>query len=151
MKGELDVHRIAQKVGDIKESVAVLKEYAARKDKQFLDNPEAVRAARYAFIVLIEAATNIAAHVCARLFHRAPASYAESFLVLAEHGCLDRELAKRLAKMAGFRNLLVHRYTEVDDTHLLRLMRHNLGDVEAYLRVVHRLVKEKKADAEETC
>lgn len=150
MTSELDLHRIAQKVGDIKESLAVLREYAARKDEQFLANSEAVRSARYAFIVLIEAATNIAAHLCARLFHKAPASYAETFLVLAEQGCLDRDLAHRLAKMAGFRNLLVHRYADVDDSHMLRIMRNNLGDVEEYVKAVQRLVKVKKADAEKT-
>lgn len=32
----------------------------------FLSNLEAIRAARYTFIVLIEAATNIANHLCAR-------------------------------------------------------------------------------------
>lgn len=147
MTGELNLHRIALKVGDIKESLAVLREYASRRDELFLGSPEAIRSARYAFIVLIEAATNIAAHLCARLFDRAPASYAETFLVLAECGALDRDLAGRLAKMAGFRNLLVHRYADVDDKHMLRLMRNNLGDVEEYLKVLQRLLEEKKTNA----
>lgn len=64
---ELNLHRIAQKVAGIKNSLAVSREYAAQKDEVFLGNPEAIRSARYAFIVLIEAATNIAGHLCARL------------------------------------------------------------------------------------
>ncbi|MDN5362503.1 MAG: hypothetical protein PWP70_1550 [Moorella sp. (in: firmicutes)] len=74
---DLNIARLSQKVADIKEALAVLRDYAVRDDGAFLNNAEAIRSAKYAFIILIEAATNIANHLCARLLNLAPTSYAE--------------------------------------------------------------------------
>jgi len=64
-------------------------------------------------------------------------------MMLAERGLLPEELALNLAKMAGFRNLLVHGYASVDDTAMLGFMRHNLRDVEDFLDHVLRLAGEQ--------
>ncbi|MFQ6077065.1 MAG: DUF86 domain-containing protein [Candidatus Bathyarchaeia archaeon] len=41
--------------------------------------------------------------------------YSEMFKVLEEEGVIGKELATKLEDMARFRNLLVHRYGEVDN------------------------------------
>lgn len=90
-------------------------------------------------LVLVEATTNIAGHICARGLNDSPASYADAFLSLARGGVLDEELALRLAKMAGFRNLLVHGYAAVEDHRMLEMMRNDLRDVIQFLECVQRL------------
>jgi len=106
MTNHLNLFRLNQKVSDIKQSLAVLREYARRDSSIFLNNPEAVRSARYPFIVMIEAASGIANHLCARLLNEAPQSYADSFLCLGASGYIQKDLAERLAKMTtAFRNL----------------------------------------------
>ncbi|MBC7342881.1 MAG: DUF86 domain-containing protein [Clostridia bacterium] len=141
---ELNLARMAEKITDIREALEVLREYASRPDSQFLGNKEAVWSARYAFILMTEAAANIASHVCAKLLARAPRTYADSFLILGEAGLLDADLASRLGKMVGFRNLLVHRYGDVDDARMLRIMREDLDDVELYLQGVARILHKAK-------
>jgi len=139
-KQKLNIQRINEKTSDIKEAVEILSKYASRDDQEFLGNPEAIRSARYSFIVLAEAATNIATHLCARLLKKAPATYAESFTFLADHKLIDPALAARLGKMMGFRNLLVHGYSKIDDNKMLQIMRKDLTDVELYLKEVLSLV-----------
>ncbi|GAW91292.1 type VII toxin-antitoxin system HepT family RNase toxin [Calderihabitans maritimus] len=139
---QLNLARIREKVTDIKESLAFLRQYAMQNDETFLKNKEAVHAARYSFIVLIEAAMNIANHFCARLLDKAPETYAETFLLLGEEGIIDPQLAQRLAQMAKFRNLLVHGYGKVDDRRMLRSMREDLSDVEAFIREITKIVME---------
>ncbi len=134
--------RLAQKAAVIRENVSVLTEYAGRPDTKFLDNPEAVRSARYSFIVVIDGAVNVAAHICARILSRAPSSQRESFMLLAQAGLLSETLALNLSKMAGFRNLLVHGYGAVDNAVVLAFMRHNLEDVEDFLSCVQQLAGE---------
>ncbi len=136
----LNIARISEKVSDIKQSMLVLQNYAEQGDEEFLGNPEAIRSARYAFIVLIEASINIANHICARILHKAPASYADSFLLLGDKKIIEIELSKRLSKMAGFRNLLVHGYGEVDDQRMLSIMREDLQDMTRYLGEIGRLL-----------
>ncbi|MFZ5599022.1 MAG: type VII toxin-antitoxin system HepT family RNase toxin [Bacillota bacterium] len=108
--GRLNVSRIREKVADIKEYFQVLKEYTNQGENEFLSNKEVIRSARYAFIVMIEASSNIANHLCARLLNSSPNSYAESFFLLSNNEIISTDLSSQLGKMAGFRNLLVHGY-----------------------------------------
>lgn len=43
-----------------------------------------------------------------------PASSADSFKLLNTAGIIDHRLAERMEKMVGFRNTVVHQYTNVD-------------------------------------
>lgn len=139
MHSQLNWARVAEKVGDIKRSLAQLRRQGERIDEEFLTDENAVLAARYTFIVLVEAATNIAAHIATRQLHEAPTSYADSFFLMADNGLLDEELADRLGEMCGFRNLLVHGYDRIDDTRMLAIIREDLGDLELFLDAVTRL------------
>lgn len=130
---KLDISRIRAKVADIRESITILQNYAGYQEENFLNNQEAIRAARYTLIVAIEAATNIGNHFCSRLLGKAPNSYAETFLFLSEGGIISRELAIGLGKMTGLRNMLVHRYAIIDDRKILRFLRENLLDFEMFL------------------
>lgn len=138
---KLNLLRINEKISDIMESIQVLQQYGEQDDRIFLGNPEALRSAKYAFIVLIEAATNIATHICARLLAKAPANYAESFLLLGERGLIEQNLARRLSKMTGFRNLLVHGYGKIDNHQMLGIMRRDIKDVKLYLQAINKLLK----------
>ena len=138
---KLNIRRILEKVADIRESVDFLSRYASLSDEDFLTDHEAIRAARYSFIVIAEAATNIATHICARVLKKAPATYVESFLLLAEHKLIDADLAKRLGQMVGFRNLLVHGYNRIDDRIMLKIMRSDLEDLELFIDEILRLAQ----------
>lgn len=144
----LNKQRIKEKVQDIKESLQYLTAYSSQKDEEFLGNPEAVRAARYCFIVMAEAAINIAAHLCARLICKAPSTYAESFYLLGEHKLLDPLLAARLGKMMGFRNLLIHGYGKIDDRRMLQIMRNDLSDILEFLKAVEHILNLEEASHE---
>ncbi|CEO88342.1 MAG TPA: DUF86 domain-containing protein [Syntrophaceticus sp.] len=87
---KLNITRLINKIEDIKGSLDVLERYAQQDDNTFLSNEEAICSAWYSFIVLIEAATNIAAHICARILNKAPNTYAESFLLLSEKMLIEQ-------------------------------------------------------------
>ncbi len=144
MHNRLNSSRIQKKISDVKENLQVLKEYACKEESAFLSNAESIRAARYSFIVMIEASTNIANHLCTRLLNLPPGSYAESFVLLGNNKIIPSVLSIRLGKMASFRNLLVHGYGKVDDRKMLEIMKNDLEDVEEMLQEFHRLLLENK-------
>jgi uncharacterized protein YutE (UPF0331/DUF86 family) len=78
-------------------------------------------------------------HLAARLAHQVPLSYPECFEVLGDEGILEKSLADSLRAMARFRNLLVHRYWDVDDQRVLQIARTQLGDLEQFLEAVGRV------------
>lgn len=59
------------RLNDIQEQLRVLRAHAATDDQAFSDG-QAVRSARYALIVMVEAAAAICTHICARRLRTAP-------------------------------------------------------------------------------
>ncbi len=145
---KLNLSRIREKVSDVKENLQVLRKYSHQDSTTFLSNKEVVRSARYAFIVMIEASSNIASHLCARILSKSPDSYAECFLILGENDLIDKDLSLRLGKMAGFRNLLVHGYAEVDDDKMFAIMKNNLDDIDSWLEFVQLILVKRSVEGE---
>jgi uncharacterized protein YutE (UPF0331/DUF86 family) len=137
---KLNLSRIRDKVADVRENLQVLREYSSLDSATFRSNQEVIRSARYAFIVMIEASSNIASHLCARVLSKSPDSYAECFLILGENDLIDKDLSMRLGKMAGFRNLLVHGYAEVDDDKMFAIMKNDLADIDSWLEFVRAIL-----------
>jgi len=144
---KLNILRINEKISDINEAMATLTDYARQDEQAFLNNPEAIRSARYCFIILTEAATNIATHVCARVLKKRTCRLCSKALtLLSEHKIIDSSLAVSLGRMIGFRNLLVHGYNKIDNKKMLQIMRHNLNDVKSYLKAVEELIKKHRGE-----
>lgn len=57
-----------------------------------------------------------------------PDSYREGVIVLGRLGVLSEEFAERIAGMAGFRNILVHDYLDVDLGIVKQLLDERLDD-----------------------
>lgn len=92
-------------------------------------------AIKYHFVTAIEASLNVAHHLAASEGWEVPATSADAFRVLARHQVIERELAAKLALAAGFRNLLVHEYAEVDDRIVVGNL-DRLEDLDAFIASV---------------
>ena len=69
-----------------------------------------------------------------------PSDYKEIFTLLATHRVVSRPLARKLAAMAGMRNVLVHDYMELDLGLVYRTLRNDLGDFERFIAATMKLV-----------
>lgn len=76
-------------------------------------------------------ALDIATHLAARAGLDAP-DYAGAIDALADLGVLPRPFARRFRGIAGFRNILVHAYLEVDLGRVHALLSHSLEDFETF-------------------
>jgi uncharacterized protein YutE (UPF0331/DUF86 family) len=62
----------------------------------------------------VQIVIDLAVSTCVRLGLGSPPTYGDAFRQLAAAGVLDPALADRLARAAGFRNLIVHAYADLD-------------------------------------
>ena len=62
----------------------------------------------------IQLSVDMAAHVIADTAVRALSTMAENFEILKDHNVIGPELATRLTKAVGFRNIAVHSYQGID-------------------------------------
>jgi uncharacterized protein YutE (UPF0331/DUF86 family) len=75
----------------------------------------------------VQNALDVATHLVASAGRDAP-DYASAIDELAALGALPGAFAKRLRPIAGFRNVLVHGYVEVDVARLHRVLTEQLDD-----------------------
>lgn len=62
----------------------------------------------------VQIVIDVAVSACVGLGLGSPPTYADAFRALSENGVIERDLAHRLVKAAGFRNILVHAYADLD-------------------------------------
>jgi uncharacterized protein YutE (UPF0331/DUF86 family) len=55
---------------------------------------------------------------------------------MAQADWIETELAAKLRSMAGFRNLLVHGYGDIDLSIVRRIVEEDLGDLDDFVRQV---------------
>lgn len=93
---------------------------------------------------IVERNLEVAAQCCIDICHRIinlenarkPLDYYEAFIILSEIGVLPIDFAKRIAPLAGLRNILVHEYLGIDWNHVYRNLQNiqNLVDFSEYIR-----------------
>lgn len=84
----------------------------------------------------IQASLDVASHVVSENRLGEPRTNRELFELLARHQALDADLSKRLSAMAGFRNVLVHGYTEVDLGIVRDVVLNRLVDLDDFVTAV---------------
>ena len=90
--------------------------------------------------VAIQAALDVASHIVSDRRLGEPRTNRELFDLLLGDEWFDAALAGTLRNMAGFRNVLVHGYDDVDLGVVRDVLDHHLGDLETFVAAIrHRL------------
>ncbi len=67
-----------------------------------------------------------------------PAESRESFAILRREGILERDLAEKLQKMVGFRNIAVHQYRDLEIKIVHSVIDSDLDDLLGFAEIVRR-------------
>lgn len=131
----VDEERVVRLLGRLRADIAFLRRYAGRPVDELLADEEALSAVKYRFVTAIEGTVRVAHHLAAAEGWTPPETNAGALRELGRRGVLTLETARRLASAAGFRNVLVHQYAEVDDTIVVHALA-DLADLEDYVTQV---------------
>ncbi|CAN5701417.1 DUF86 domain-containing protein [soil metagenome] len=111
---ELDREVLARRLRLLQETLDELRPLASLEPVALGQDP-VTRAAIERFVqVLVDMAADVNTHIALAHLGQAPLTTAESFAQAAAVGAIPLELAKAMAPAAGLRNLLVHRYGDID-------------------------------------
>jgi uncharacterized protein YutE (UPF0331/DUF86 family) len=88
--------------------------------------------------IAIQAALDIASHIVSEERLGEPATNRELFDRLTHAGWIDAALGARVANMAGFRNILVHGYTDIDLAIVEDVLANHLVDLDEFVAQVRR-------------
>jgi uncharacterized protein YutE (UPF0331/DUF86 family) len=135
----VDGERLLAVLGRATRRLQVLEGYAGQDREALLTDEVRLGHLKYTFQTAIEACLDAAHHVVADRGLGMPASNADAFRLLGRAGVLQTDLAEVMAGAAGFRNVLVHDYAEVDDRQVLDNLE-RLEDLRRYVAAMTRLL-----------
>ena len=131
-----DAALAAKKLAQIESCVSDLRRLA-RIDAIASDLREQ-RFVEHTLQIAIQAALDVASHIVSDRRLGEPRTNRELFDLLERDGWIDAPLAATLRNMAGFRNVLVHGYDDVDRAVVRDVLEHHLGDLDGFVAAVRR-------------
>ena len=132
----LDRETISAKFDIIDNDLEFLQEFEGMDEEDFVGSYKNVQAVKYSLLEIIEACIDIGHHIVASKGFGRAERYRDIFHILGEREVINSALASRLGDMAGFRNLLVHSYGNIDNMHVLEIINTELGDVLEFEKIV---------------
>jgi uncharacterized protein YutE (UPF0331/DUF86 family) len=127
------MEEIEEKLNIIEESVEEL-EGLKVEENRFLE----YQGIKHTLQEAVEACIDIAGHIIASEGFGRQEDYADYFKELGERDIIDKDLSSSLEDMAKFRNLVVHRYAEIDPQLLQDILDNDLGDLIDFIKAVER-------------
>ena len=111
-------------MNEVEKALYKLRKLRNIEENEFFSDFKNIDAAKYNFILAIEACIDICNHIVAKLAKRIPKDYADCFKILNEIGLIkDQEFVYRLMNIERFRNILVHFYWKVEDERLFKILK----------------------------
>ncbi|MCF2136810.1 MAG: DUF86 domain-containing protein [Candidatus Thorarchaeota archaeon] len=136
----LDIDLVTRRLAEIKRALGEIECVTDLDIDDFLSDAYIKDATKYRLIVAIEAAISVCNHIAARALKEIPSSYSECFTNLSRHRIISDDLAKELANMAKFRNLVVHVYWRVDDKKVFEIAQEIIIILERFVQEVREYV-----------
>jgi uncharacterized protein YutE (UPF0331/DUF86 family) len=91
--------------------------------------------------IAIQSALDVASHIASDQRLGEPETNRALFHLLARAEVIPADLSHRLAEMAGFRNVLVHGYDDVQVQIVEDVVRNHLGDLDEFVAAAKRTLE----------
>jgi len=133
---------IERRLERLKECLLKLAPLANKRSEEFADNPYLRDIVERNLEVAAQACIDIANRIIALEQLEKPSDAHGAIEMLGKVGVLPREFAEKLAPIAGFRNILVHEYLEIDWAEIMKHLS-RLDDLHAFMEYIKRWLKER--------
>lgn len=141
MHREINIEKLKTLEKDLSDTISEIRAIIAIEEEDFVRDSKQIYALRYLLIEAVEAMANICNHLLARTTGQVPKGYPDCFEKLSAAKIITEELSGKLTKAASLRNILIHKYWEIDNRRVFRSTRENIGDFEQYLAQVNKFIK----------
>lgn len=142
----LDTRRIQTRIKEARRRILVLeKQYQEISEDEFVGDGEKNANAERHLQIAIQACIDIAGHIVATLgLHHPMKETADVFFSLAEEDIIPKDFAKVMKKMTGYRNILVHGYTDVDPHKTYDYIQSRLSDIAQFVKYIEEFLEKQE-------
>jgi len=135
--------KISLKLRSMKKYVDFLSSKRNVSREELEGNYELRSAIERNFQLAIESALDIGEIIISVEGFEKPEDYKSVILILRKHDILPKDFAEEFALAAGFRNVLVHMYEEVDIGILHDFLHNKLDDFDAFAKFMVEYIRSK--------
>lgn len=96
----------------------------------------------------VQACIDIAHIIIAQNNYSLPATYKQSFEILAREKIIDKDMSAIMVKMVGFRNVAAHTYQEINTDILHSIVIHHLSDFEVFISQIAAFVNKQQGNSD---
>ncbi len=126
---------------DIENALNLAKNITSLNPNDFLGDIRNRYTLRFIIVEVIEAMTSLGLNILRVCFNTSAESYLEVFRKLVECKVISHETGRNMERLARLRNLIVHRYWEIDDFRIYREAREGgLDNMKMFVEEVKRYV-----------
>jgi len=140
---KINLEKIENNLKSLRESYFEISKLLSLSTEELLLKRELIGAIKYEIIVSVEAIVNILSHLLVKTKGVTPQGYADSIIKAKEHHLLSEELSQKLLSLVRLRNLLVHRYWDIDDELFLKNAKENKEDFIKFIEEIETLLKKE--------
>ncbi len=116
-----------------KKYLTILRTYSKLTKEQILHDVTFRGAIERYLYLAIQSSIDLAEAYISYKKYRKPQNMRDAFHILHEHRKISRSLLDMMLKMTGFRNVIAHNYSTVDEEILYDVFKHRLKDIRALL------------------
>jgi uncharacterized protein YutE (UPF0331/DUF86 family) len=142
--GALDAALVRRHLLALDQALQALRRHRGRPLASLTQDRDELWAVERGLHLCAQNAIDVATHIAAGAGRDVP-DYASAIDHMGELGVLPREFAARFRAVAGFRNVIVHGYLEVDVALVHRLLNERLEDFTEFAQGVERYLAGKQA------
>ncbi|MDI7261171.1 MAG: DUF86 domain-containing protein [Thermodesulfobacteriota bacterium] len=133
---------LQNRISYIEDSVGSLERFKGITYEKFYSNSDNFRIAFYDLHRALEAVMDIGSHILSRIPGARPSSYKDIPRLLGKNKIIPADFALNpLAKMAGYRNRMVHFYGEITGREIYNIIQEELEDFYTFVSHISAILK----------
>ncbi len=136
----VDKALMGRKMAQMEVYLSQVREYSKTSLASYRNDWKTQRIVERTLQILVELCIDMANHIISDEKMRIPEGYADTFKILMENRVIDKRLWSRMAKMAKFRNVVVHQYEKIDPGIVVSILHKNLADFEKYKKTIMKFL-----------
>jgi uncharacterized protein YutE (UPF0331/DUF86 family) len=138
----LDKNVLAQKVAAVERHLARVQTKLPMTATELLPSSDAADAVILHLWQAVQIVIDLGVALCVRSNLGTPPTYGAAFRMLSDAGKLDPDLAERLGRAAGFRNVVAHAYDSIDMQRVHEAASRGPDDLRAFLRIARDMTRD---------
>jgi uncharacterized protein YutE (UPF0331/DUF86 family) len=127
---------VAAKLVELAERVGRARKHCPQRAEELAADRDALDLVAFNMMLAVQVCADVASHIIADEGWAAATTMAAAFGRLGDHGVLDAQLALRLGRAVGLRNVVADDYAGIDPAMLHDAAQRGVVDLDAFARAV---------------